>query len=288
MAKLPRRRLHVSHLLDSTLRLIEYLPSPLREAAHWWLFSTPFLHRRSPEQLEILTTARPFLVPSGPYLLKGYRYPGKGPTVVLTHGWQGSAASWFRLIPMLVEAGFSVVTFDAPGHSGRPRVATLPVYAQGLTDVVELFAPVHALVGHSFGGMASARVAQSLPDLGALAIIGTPDKTRTLVDSFARRMAMRGQSLAAFERRLQAVCAAPIEEEATSVYVSKVGCPLLVLHDRDDDVIRLEDAEAIARAGRTTLEVSTGLGHRAIIRDAVTLQRVVDFILSTVPKPETR
>lgn len=272
------RRFHLSHLVDSTLRLTRYLPGPLRDTAHWWLFRRPIPHKRSAEQLEILKSARPFLVPSGPYLLRGYRYPGAGPTVVLTHGWQGSAASWFRLVPMLLEAGYSVVSFDAPGHSGRPRVATLPVYAQGLADVANLFAPVHALVGHSFGGMASARVAQHLPDLKALAILGTPDKTRTLVDSFVRRMAMSPAGQEAFERRLQSVLQSSIEEEATSLYLPRVSCRVLVIHDRDDEVIPLSCGQAIAQAAGTELEVTEGLGHRAIIRDQATLARVVGFI----------
>lgn len=264
--------------MDWALRLTRYLPDQWREALHWWLFRTPFLHTRSEEQLAILGSARPFLVPSGPYLLRGYRYPGSGPTVVLTHGWQGSAASWYRLVPLLVEAGFSVVTFDAPGHSGKPRVATLPVYAQGLADVAALFGPVHALVGHSFGGMASARVARELPDLKALVLLGTPDKTRALMDGFARRVSMAEANLAAFEQRVLNTLGGPIEEEETSRYVQQVGCPVMVLHDRGDEVIKLEAGESIAKAAGTELIVTEGLGHRLIIRDDDVLTRVAAFI----------
>lgn len=268
----------LSGLLDSTLRLARYLPSPVRDQVYWWLFRRPFLHRRSAEQLAILTLGRTFFVPSGPYLLRGYRYPGSGPTVVLTHGWQGSAASWYRLVPLLREKGFSVVIFDAPGHSGGPRMATLPLYAQGLADVVELFAPVHALVGHSFGGMASARVAQHLPDLKALVLIGTPDQTRTMADNFARRVAMPEVSRGAFERRLEAACPTSLQEEATSVYLRQVRCPVMVMHDRDDEVISPEAAQALAEAAGVSLTASAGLGHRRIIRDPATLGRVVDFL----------
>jgi pimeloyl-ACP methyl ester carboxylesterase len=271
---------HLSQLLDTTLRFTRHLPCPLRESVYWWLFRKPFLHRRSAEQLAILASARPFFVPSGPYLLRGYRYPGTGPTVVLTHGWQGSAASWFRLVPMLLEKGFSVITFDAPGHSGRPSVATLPLYTQGLTDIVRLFAPVHALVGHSFGGMASARAARHLPDLKALVLIGTPDQTRTMVDNFARRVAMPEASRGAFEKRLEEACQASLDQEATSVYLQQVRCPVMVMHDHDDEVISLEAAQALATAAGVSLVASAGLGHRRIIRDQATLTRVVDFLAS--------
>lgn len=203
--------------------------------------------------------------------------------MILTHGWQGSAASWYRLVPMLQEAGFSVVVFDAPGHSGRPRLATLPVYSQGLADIAALFSPIHALVGHSFGGMASARVAQALPDLKALVTIGTPDRVRCLVDGFSRKLGLRGASLEAFEQRLVASSQVPVDDEATSLYMSRLNCPTLVMHDVDDEVIPLEDGYRIASSASTELVVSEGLGHRTIIRDSATLTRVVEFLRTTLP-----
>jgi len=41
---------------------------------------------------------------------------GKGPLVVLVHGWTGHAGRLTRYVPALVDAGFSVLAFDAPGH----------------------------------------------------------------------------------------------------------------------------------------------------------------------------
>lgn len=275
-------RTHLSHLVEVTLRCTRYLPPRLREAAYWWLFRTPFLHSRTPEQLAILASARPFLVPSGRYLLRGYRYPGNGPTVILTHGWQGSAASWFRLVPLLLEAGYSVVTFDAPGHSGKPRYATLPTYAQGLRDVVELFSPVYALVGHSFGGMASAKVAQELPSLRALVLLGTPDKTRSFLESFAHRTGMSYESLQQLETRMQNELASPIDEATTSLYVSRVSCPSLVIHDTDDEIIPLEAAYAIAEGAKSSPLVTQGLGHRAIIKDSAVLEKVIAFLQNPI------
>ncbi len=179
---------------------------------------------------------------------------------------------------MLQDAGFSVVIFDAPGHSGRPRLATLPVYSQGLADVAALFSPVYALVGHSFGGMASARVAQTLPDLKALVTIGTPDRVRSLVDGFSRKLGLRGASLQAFEQRLNTSSEVPLENEATSLYLSRLNCPAMVMHDVEDEVIPLEDGYSIASSAGTELIVSEGLGHRTIIRDSATLARVVEFL----------
>ncbi len=273
-----RRQISLSQLISSTLRLVHYLPPQLADMVHWRLFRTPFLHSRTAEQQAILSQGRPFLVKSGPYLLKGYRFGGPGPTAVLTHGWQGSASSWFRLIPLLQDLGYAVVAFDGPGHSGRPRVATLPDYAQGLSDIAQLFSPVEILVGHSFGGMASARVAQDIPTLKALVLIATPDRVDTLVDGFVRRLNLVGPARERFYQRVHNASSVPLEEEATSLYLKKVSCPTLVLHDHSDDVIAPEDARRIAAAAKTEVVFSNGLGHRQIMKDPETLTRVCEFL----------
>lgn len=252
---------------------------------HWRLFRTPFLHSRTPEQQAILSQGRPFSIKSGPYLLKGYRFGGPGPTAVLTHGWQGSASSWFRLIPLLRGLGYAVVVFDGPGHSGRPRVATLPDFAQGLSDIVQLFSPVEILVGHSFGGMASARVARKVPSLKALVLLATPDRVDTLVDGFVHRLNLAGPARERFYQRVHSASPVPLEEEATSIYLSNVACPTLVLHDHSDDVIASDDALKIANSAKTEVVFSEGLGHRKIIRDPETLSTVCEFLREHVPCP---
>lgn len=274
----PRQHSLLSQLVQTTLRLGHYLPSPIRTHFYWWLFRRPFLHRRGVEQLAILGQGKPFLVPSGPYLLRGYRYGESGPSVILTHGWQGSAASWYRLIPLLRGAGFSVVTFDAPGHSGRPRLATLPLYAQGLADVAALFSPVYALIGHSFGGMASARVARELPELQALVILGTPDRVSCLVDGFLQKTGLQGSAREQFERQLKLASPVPVEQEVTSLYLRGLSCAVRVFHDEEDDVVPLGDGQRIAQAAGLEPIVTSGLGHRGIIRDEATLAQVVEFL----------
>lgn len=277
MSKL-RQHSPLSQLVQTTLRLGRYLPPPIRTRFYWWLFRRPFMHRRELEQLAVLSQGKPFLVPSGPYLLRGYRYGSSGPTVILTHGWQGSAASWYRLIPLLREAGFSVVSFDAPGHSGAPRLATLPLYAQGLADVAALFSPVYALVGHSFGGMASARVARELPELQALVILAAPDRVSCLVDGFLRKTGLQGTAREEFERQLKLASPVPVEQEVTSLYLRGLPCAVRVFHDEHDEVVPLKDAYEIAHAVGQKPVISQGLGHRRIIRDEATLAQIVDFL----------
>jgi haloacetate dehalogenase len=53
------------------------------------------------------------------------RAAGKGPVVLLLHGHPRTSATWHRVGPALVAAGFSVVAADLPGYgrSGKPAPA---------------------------------------------------------------------------------------------------------------------------------------------------------------------
>jgi pimeloyl-ACP methyl ester carboxylesterase len=61
---------------------------------------------------------------------------------------------------------------------------------------------------------------------------------------------------------------------------AKVEADALVIHDRDDMELPAEEGEALAGAlpaGRS--HITTGLGHRRILRDAGVVSKTVDFIL---------
>ncbi|WP_346114277.1 alpha/beta hydrolase [Nonomuraea maheshkhaliensis] len=55
--------------------------------------------------------------------------------------------------------------------------------------------------------------------------------------------------------------------------------PLLVVHDRDDQVVDLTGAEAITKAWpRAELLRTEGLGHQRILRDPEVVRQVVRFL----------
>ncbi len=93
---------------------------------------------------------------------------GEGPPVALVHGLGGGAANWVDVVPALVP-DHRVVVPDLPGHGGseRPRAgASLRDYADALAGVLERLAGGPALVvGHSFGGHVSLRLAERHPEL---------------------------------------------------------------------------------------------------------------------------
>lgn len=91
---------------------------------------------------------------SGPIELY-YEDHGSGQPVVLIHGWPLSGAAWEREVPVLLDAGHRVLTYDRRGfgNSSRPSVGyDYDTFAQDLNQVMTILDLREAvLVGHSMG-----------------------------------------------------------------------------------------------------------------------------------------
>jgi pimeloyl-ACP methyl ester carboxylesterase len=103
-----------------------------------------------------------------------YVRAGRGPAVVLVHGFASSLYTWKDVLPALVP-DHDVVALDLPGFGGSERPADLsfpelPEAVLGLMD--ELGIARAALVGNSMGGAVAALVAADQPSrITALVLI---------------------------------------------------------------------------------------------------------------------
>jgi pimeloyl-ACP methyl ester carboxylesterase len=90
-----------------------------------------------------------------------YEDHGTGIPVVLIHGWPLSGDSWEKQVPVLLEAGYRVITYDRRGfgRSGRPASGyTYDTFAEDLNMLMTTLDLKDAtLVGFSMGGGEIAR-----------------------------------------------------------------------------------------------------------------------------------
>ena len=90
-----------------------------------------------------------------------YEDHGTGKPVVLIHGWPLSSASWEKQVPVLLQAGYRVITYDRRGFGRSGRPATGYDYDTLADDLHKLMTKLHlrdaTLVGFSMGGGEVAR-----------------------------------------------------------------------------------------------------------------------------------
>jgi len=89
-----------------------------------------------------------------------YEIAGRGPALLLTHGFTGSSADWSKCRDALART-HTVITWDIRGHGASDRPADPALYSVSLC-VADMAALLHAagaeravLAGHSLGGFLS-------------------------------------------------------------------------------------------------------------------------------------
>ena len=111
------------------------------------------------------------MIDCGEALLR-VRHGGSGPPVLLIHGHPRTGATWHRVAPLLVAAGFRVVCPDMRGYGSSSKPDVLPDHRQQskrtvANDLVSLMAvlehPEFAVVGHDRGCYVASRLALDHP-----------------------------------------------------------------------------------------------------------------------------
>lgn len=208
------------------------------------------------------------------------RWGSRGPAVLAQHGWRGRTTQFRLLAEALVPRGFRVIAVEGPGHGRTPgRRATPRILADHLLAVAREVGPLAAAIGHSLGGAATGVAVEFGLPVDRVVLIGSPARVTRLVGGFARGLGLPPRALAAMERRLDRMAGRPAAELDLVALAARLHVRSLVVHDRDDEVIGIVDAEELLAAWPAAESlITSGLGHRGVLSDPVSIARVVQFI----------
>lgn len=264
------------------MRALEYTAPGFGAALAERLFFTPPRTTLTPSIREVLSTGRAFRVSVEDGRVAAWAW-GRGPAIALVHGWGGRGGRLAAaFVAPLVVRGFSVVTFDAPGHGASDgKLSSMPQVARALRAVSEAAGSLFGIVAHSMGGSASAlAMAEGLRVERAVFIGPAADPARYAED-FAKLLGVGPLAMAGMRQRSEARLRFRWSDLNVPRLAATLDTPLLILHDRDDPTVPWEEGAAIARAWPGAQLVSTtGLGHRDIVKDGEVVARAVDFLRS--------
>jgi pimeloyl-ACP methyl ester carboxylesterase len=204
-----------------------------------------------------------------------------GPVVLAAHGWRGRPTQFRRLAEALAPAGLRLVALDAPGHGLSPgRRATPRLVADAMLEAAGSLGEVRAVVGHSMGGAAAAIALEFGLQAGRLVLLGAPSRPSLMISGFADRIGLPPRARAALDARFDAHAGRPVGQLDVLSLRLPAGVAALVVHDRDDDVIPVAEAQLLEVAWPEAQFLYTaGLGHRDVLADAAVVRAVTGFIL---------
>jgi pimeloyl-ACP methyl ester carboxylesterase len=205
--------------------------------------------------------------------------------VLLVHGWGGRAGQMAAFAPALLEAGCSVVTFDAPAHGASSgRLASVPLFADAVATVAQRVR-AQAAIAHSMGAAGTALALLQGLSLRAAVFVGPPRNPASFFQRFCEVLELRPALQDAVRRRLEERFGIALSRFDIPHLAGDVATPLLVIHDRSDAEVAWEDGAAIAEAWPGARLVTTeGLGHRRVLRDGAVVAGAAEFVVDRLPR----
>lgn len=213
--------------------------------------------------------------------IQTYHWGKSGPKVLLVHGWSGRGTQLGAFAAPLVDAGYQVISFDAPAH-GRSSGKQTNIFQ--IADTIQALDVIHhgfdAVITHSFGGPCLALAMQNGFTCRCVVNIAPPALTSGLVNKFATTLSIPPNVENALMRCIENKFGEDIWEQTSMLNnINHLDTPALVIHDADDADVPLEEGEKVAESWRQVQFVVTrGLGHRRILRDAIVIRSSIDFI----------
>jgi len=205
---------------------------------------------------------------------------GKGPTVLLAHGWESRRSHWAAFIPALVESGHRVVAIDAPAHGDSPgeRVNVLQ-YGKGLVEVGNEIGPLAGIIGHSFGaGAISVALFKGLVVKGAVLISG-PSNLPLIIERWGRGQGIPESDLPGFLDLVAGEVGVAMENLDLAKLAPHLKAPALIIHDRGDEDVPLEEGIRMAKGWPGARQLITHrYGHRRILIAKEVVREAVEFI----------
>ena len=208
---------------------------------------------------------------------------GRGPTVLLVHGWNGRATQLGGFVQPLVARGFRVVAFDAFGHGDSPGTSmSLPEMASFIRHIADEVGDVYGLIAHSMGGAATTIALGDGLKVERAVFISPPADPREFLQIFSAALAITDEVRRLLKERVERRVGVSMEDMRASMIAPSMEVPLLVIHDRNDKEVPVRSGQSIAEAWPgADLIITEGLGHQRILRDNAVTNAAVSFIDAT-------
>ena len=211
---------------------------------------------------------------------------GEGPLVVMMHGWSGSGVQFRKLIPGLVAAGYRVAAFDAPAHGSNPGKQThLLEFADTLLGIQQQIGPVHTLMAHSFGGMASIMASHHGLKVEQMVLFAPHLDVNEIHQSYSDLLNLNPDLSKRFHEKIGARMAEIIGFDDVWDFFTPQNLLKdrdfggLLIFDSEDEEIPLSQFKTVERYWEGSVVIETqGLGHHRILKDAAVIKNVLEFM----------
>jgi esterase/lipase len=203
--------------------------------------------------------------------------------ILLVHGWQGHGADFYRMIPVLIDSGYHVITFDGPAHGlSDGKTTNMIEFAEVINCISNKFNNnFETIIAHSFGGGASLVSLTTFPDINIKNIItiASPDRISKIFEDFFKLMKVNDRTQNRFLEILESRTGRKVNDLNLSNLFSQLNIKKLIIHDKTDQIVSFNEAKNIKLKNTDVKFMETsGLGHVKILHSKDVHEEILEFI----------
>jgi pimeloyl-ACP methyl ester carboxylesterase len=268
------------------LRTLSYISKERAATEAFRLFCTPYTRKITQKRPAIFTKAEPKLVQFEGLNIKGYGWQSPSPNgkkVMILHGFSSYAYKFEHYVPLLLQMGYEVLAFDAPGHGdSEGKIVNALIYKRFICLVNELENGIDAFIAHSFGGLAVSLAMLDLPGAAQkkMVLIAPATETTSALKGFYQMLQVKPDLQAAIETYIISMAGKPISYFSVTQALSVLDTPTLWIHDKKDRICPFSDTLQAQTSAKPHQEffITEGLGHNKVYRDQGVMKKIGAYL----------
>ncbi len=209
---------------------------------------------------------------------------GTGPTILFIHGWSGRGVQFQNFFQPALDAGFSVLFFDAPAHG----------FSEGdMTNYLEVTESVNNILNHEIGKDITGIVSHSLGSAAIINHLSNSDHSASLVlispalrlmELLFTNLQIHGVPKKTYVKLLNEV------EEKFQIQLATrnpidliygIRNSMLIIHDNSDKTTPVGPSFQVAEELDNVEFMGTeGYGHNKVLAQQFVIEKALKFIVS--------
>lgn len=245
------------------------------------LFFAPSGYRTNSVEKACLKQGRPFQFRVNDKTIKGWKW-GRGPAVLLVHGWNGRGIQFHGFVAPLVRAGYTAIAIDGPAHGAS--TGRITSYFE-FTDTVRTLLSdsrnpdIQGIIAHSFGAAAVvnalAKEGLAIKMVGIAPVLRLRELLFNTFDQIGIPRSVYTSLIGEFETRF----GYRLKTDNPCRLIHSLSGSALIVHDEKDRTASIRDSDEQARKHENvSLHTTHGLGHRRILTDSKVIQLCVAYL----------